>query len=164
MPELSQVGHGWMLEHISVTDEEKGKSWTFKSRKWFGESAARRASRARGGGCWRRPSDPRPVHVAALFAEGLASRPASTCRWSRGGVRAARGQDHEGRAREDAARVRARGRGRRPGGEAKKRDGAADAFVAFGVADGVFMWRHMGIDAGLFSRRLMGVASVGVRG
>ena len=38
IPELSQVGHGWMLEHISVTGEEKGKSWTFKSRKWFGES------------------------------------------------------------------------------------------------------------------------------
>ena len=25
IPELSQVGHGWMLEHISVTDEEKGE-------------------------------------------------------------------------------------------------------------------------------------------
>ena len=31
--------------------------------------------------------------------------------------------------------------------------------VAFGVADGVYMWRWQGIDAGEFSRRLMGLAS-----
>ena len=84
-------------------------------------------------------------------------------------VRAARGQD-QGRACDDTARVRARGRGRvlrqayretsdedetTPG----RRSDATDLCVAFGVADGVFMWRNQGIDAGLFSRRLMGVAS-----
>ena len=38
IPELSQVGHGWMLEHISVTDEEKGEELDVQVRKWFGES------------------------------------------------------------------------------------------------------------------------------
>ena len=42
--------------------------------------------------------------------------------------------------------------------KASKIDSQRDV-VAFGVADGVYMWRWQGIDAGEFSRRLMGLAS-----
>ena len=38
IPELSQVGHGWMLEAITLTSEEKGETAVFRSRKWYGES------------------------------------------------------------------------------------------------------------------------------
>ena len=167
IPELSQVGHGWMLEHISVTGEEKGKSWTFKSRKWFGESDCGGAS-----GPLRQllaaSEDPRPEARVAQ-AEGLASRPRVNLQVVTGaacvphadktkeGARA-RMQRECGHAGEDAYFVKRRVLSARRAGE-KNATGAADAFVAFGVADGVFMWRHMGIDAGLFSRRLMGVAS-----
>jgi hypothetical protein len=34
-----------------------------------------------------------------------------------------------------------------------------DTHLAFGVADGVYLWRWEGIDAGMYSRRLMGLAS-----
>jgi protein phosphatase PTC7 len=38
IPEMSQVGHGWLLENVAVKCEETGDSWHFHSHKWFGQS------------------------------------------------------------------------------------------------------------------------------
>ena len=38
LPEMSQVGHGWLLENVRVECEETGDGWHFHSHKWFGES------------------------------------------------------------------------------------------------------------------------------
>ena len=46
IPEMSQVGHGWLLEHVRVTCEETGSVTHFNSRKWFGESDCGRQGRA----------------------------------------------------------------------------------------------------------------------
>ena len=77
-------------------------------------------------------------------------------------MRAARRQDQGGRARGHAKIVRVRREdayfiARR--NQTANEEGAPREWIAFGVADGVYMWRNLGIDAGLFSRRLMGVAS-----
>lgn len=167
IPELSQVGHGWMLERISVTREEKSESWTFKSRKWFGESDCGGIS-----GPLRQlltaSEDPKPELRVAL-AEGLASRPRVDLQVVTGaacvphadktkqGTRAKMQREY-GHAGEDAYFVK------RLDARLNGAEGATDAFVAFGVADGVFMWRNLGIDAGMFSRRLMGVASAAFGG
>ena len=163
IPELSQVGHGWMLEKIAVTGEEKAESWTFKSRKWFGESDCGGTS-----GPLRQllaaSKDPKPESRVAL-AEGLASRPrlnlqvvtGAACAphvdKTKAGARAQMRREY-GYAGEDAYFVK-----RLEVARPNDATDATDAFIAFGVADGVFMWRNLGIDAGMFSRRLMGVAS-----
>ena len=176
IPELSQVGHGWMLEQISVTGEEKAESWTFKSRKWFGESDCGGIS-----GPLRQlltASTDKKTESRVAFAKGLASLPRVNLQVVTGaacvphadktkeGARAKMQREH-GYAGEDAYFVKRVELARldEPNGKdagipsEKKSPGATDTFVAFGVADGVFMWRNLGIDAGMFSRRLMSVAS-----
>jgi protein phosphatase PTC7 len=102
----------------------------------------------------------------AAFAEGLLNRPRMNLTVSTGaacvphndktkqGMKGRMRKDF-GHAGEDAYFVKSREVV--TGAESSGHE--TDAFVAFGVADGVFMWRSLGIDAGMFSRRLLGVAS-----
>ena len=167
IPEMSQVGHGWMLESICVRSEEKCANYLFRSRKWFGESDCGGAN----GPLQQLLSAEAPEDRRA-FAEGLAKRPrmdlqvtaAAACvphvDKTKEGARAMM-QRESGHAGEDAYFVKRIAK-RRVRDEADAEDvdsDATDLCVALGVADGVFMWRKQGIDAGLFSRRLMGVAS-----
>ena len=160
-PELSQVGHGWMLESVSVSNEETARSYVFRSRKWFGESDCGGENGPLQQLLLASP-DAAP-ETRAAFAEGLARRPlvnlqtacAAACvphaDKTKEGTRAVM-QKSFGYAGEDAYFIARRN-------QTANEEGAPREWIAFGVADGVYMWRNLGIDAGLFSRRLMGVAS-----
>jgi protein phosphatase PTC7 len=174
IPELSQVGHGWMLEQISVTGGERSERYVFRSRKWFGQSDCGGTT-----GPLRQllaaSEDAEPESRSAV-AEGLKNRPRVNLSVAAGaacvphvdkmkeGTRA-KIQREYGYAGEDAyfvKRVEVPSRNRASKPKPKPKPGLkdeTDSYVAFGVADGVFMWRNLGIDAGMFSRRLMGVAS-----
>ena len=153
IPEMSQVGHGWLLENVKVTNEETGDVSHFNSRKWFGESDC--------GG--------RDGPLSQLLAmdvcpgkrergETRADLPVVNLTVSAAGATV----PHVDKTKEGIRAVMQREWGH--GGEdayffkSSKIEGEKNV-VAFGVADGVYMWRWQGIDAGEFSRRLMGLAS-----
>ena len=153
IPEMSQVGHGWLLEHVRVTCEETGSVTHFNSRKWFGESDCGGKDgplsqlmgedvcpRLRPDGETR---DSLPVVNLSVSAAGATVPHVDK---TKEGIRAVM-QREWGHGGEDAYFFKA-----------SKIDSQRDV-VAFGVADGVYMWRWQGIDAGEFSRRLMGLAS-----
>ena len=71
IPEMSQVGHGWLLENVKVTSEETGDVSHFHSRKWFGESDC-------GGRDGRSRSS---SHRTSAPGRGIGARRARICRW-----------------------------------------------------------------------------------
>ena len=169
IPELSQVGHGWMLETISLTSEEKNTTQVFRSRRWFGESDCGGISGPLQQLLKKTTED--EAKKSAAVADGLKNRPRMNLQIVTGvacvphadktmeGMKAKMQREY-GFAGEDAYFVKRRDVVRtEPEKGDKKNKPTTDSFVAFGVADGVFMWRKIGIDAGMFSRRLMGVAS-----
>lgn len=178
IPEMSQVGHGWLLENVTVQCEETGASWHFHSHKWFGQSDG-------GGedGPLQQVLSPRPLardpEAAAALIRNVEERPRINLDVSAGaatvphpektnkeGMRAVM-QREWGYGGEDAyfvkkitKRLAGLGAGPEHGdGAAAAAEEIEDTHLAFGVADGVYLWRWEGIDAGLYSRRLMGLAS-----
>lgn len=140
-PSSTETGMGWYLEKVEVIGPN-GVRWTFPCGAWLGKSATGHTQ-----GCEERNlipatprssmmdpayNPPRPLHVAA---SAMAIPHPEKVEAGRKGVNR-RGFGHGG---EDAYFY------------SSNRNG----IYAMGVADGVYAWREQGIDAGVFSQRLM---------
>lgn len=165
IPEMSQVGHGWLLEGVVVKCEQTGDVSHFHSHRWFGESD-----------CGGKDGPLHQVMSLVDVGEARARLSAAASKWAERAVThmdvsaAAATVPHVDKTKEGLRAVMQREWGY--GGEdayfvKKIKRNLTDAegngqdavHLAFGVADGVYMWRNIGVDAGLYSRRLMGLAS-----
>jgi len=152
IPELTEVGRGWFLEDIKVTCEATGEQWLFPCHGWFGHSD--------GGDGKHGP-----------FTQDLESKRPEDLQsplWVEGQIRKERGEfacavagaavPHMDKMKEGARAVMRRTHGH--GGEdAYFSVRGPDNVIGMGIADGVYLWRWQGIDAGEYSRALMSSAA-----
>ncbi|KAK9806298.1 hypothetical protein WJX72_009199 [[Myrmecia] bisecta] len=141
-PSSTELGTGWFLDRIEVTSSQGG-SWRFPCNSWLGKSDAGDVS-----GCMERnliPSDgttkePETPHLdrpLVIRASAVTLPHPEKVNVSKGVNRRNMGWGGED------AYFYTEGR---------------NGIYGLGVADGVYMWRTQGIDAGLFSRDLMQTA------
>ena len=138
---------GWFLDRAEVTQARSGEHWLFPCARWFGEAAGpdsparvwqRLRPREESAALQRRRRKARPPTAPALrLHAGAAAVPHPNK--VRSGVKS-HVRREEGHAGEDAYFVLRGGQ------------------HALGVADGVYLWRDQGIDAGEFAREIMGAA------
>lgn len=141
---ITEAGTGWFLQQINV-DTPCGKRLVFPCNAWFGESDA---------GGHNGPMERNLLPVADNVHE--VGQPV---RLSASGVAV----PHPDKVKYDSIKgVNRKGFGH--GGEdAYFYCQGENNMFAMGVADGVFMWREMGIDSGNFSRALMRVSEQSVQ-
>ncbi|GIL80853.1 hypothetical protein Vretimale_9436 [Volvox reticuliferus] len=137
---ISDAGTGWFLEHVVVRTPERQRLY-FPCHAWFGEADC---------GGRRGPLERNLLPVAP--EDDLTAKPVQL---SASGVAV----PHPDKVKHDGAKgVNRKGFGH--GGEDAYFycSGGNTAMFGLGVADGVFMWRELGIDSGDFSRALMRLA------
>ncbi|KAK9827711.1 hypothetical protein WJX81_003442 [Elliptochloris bilobata] len=146
-PSMSDLGSGWYLDRIEVMGPE-GALRRFPCHNWLGKSDAGDHR-----GCQQRHLEPSedliagdaPLAKPLAVATGAAALPHPEK--VEVGARAV-SRRNEGWAGEDAYFCAA----------------GRNGMVGLGVADGVYMWKTQGIDAGLYSRSLMSTARSEVEG
>ncbi|KAK3239312.1 hypothetical protein CYMTET_50753 [Cymbomonas tetramitiformis] len=143
---ISEAGDGWLLDRVEVTDTTSTQKWTFNCKSWLGPSDCGNLS-----GPTRRVLVEESIQGDGnLDGENAAGVLGPQLKVFVGSMAV----PHPTKMKNEGARAVLR-----------KDFGYAgeDAYFActhknitgIGVADGVYMWRMKGIDAGLFSRALM---------
>ncbi|OUS49287.1 Serine/threonine protein phosphatase [Ostreococcus tauri] len=151
VPELTAVGRGWYLDDIRVTCENTGDEWVFPCHRWFGQSDSGDGQ----SGPYTQDLDAKSADELrrAFGAEGEMPRK------ERGEfecVASGAAVPHPEKTKRDGARAVVR-RTHGHGGEDAYFIARAPGHnnVGMGIADGVYLWRWQGIDAGEYSRALM---------
>lgn len=155
--ESGEPATGWYLDRVEVRGPE-GERWTFPCGSWLGVAPACEGGEGGGGGggvagCVERnliPADhSRDVHASSLH-DPSARRLTRPLRVDAAGFAV----PHPEKVAAGVKGLNRKGYG--TGGEdsyfyAANRNGV----FAAGVADGIYMWRDKGVDAGAFSRQLV---------
>jgi len=152
IPELTEVGRGWFLEDIKVTCEATAEQWLFPCHGWFGQSDSGDGKHG--------------PHTQDL--ESKSPGDVHSPLWVEGQIRKERGEfecavagaavPHADKMKEGARAMIRRTHGH--GGEdAYFSVRGPDDVIGMGIADGVYLWRWQGIDAGEYSRALMSSAA-----
>ena len=157
VPELTSVGRGWFLEDIKVTCESTGDEWFFPCNGWFGQSDS---------------GDGR----SGPYTQDLEARsPTETqeSMWTEGDIRRERGEfecvasgaavPHPDKMKKEGIRAHIRRTHGHGGEDAYFTTVGPEKVFGMGIADGVYLWREKGIDAGEYSRMLMQSASEALR-
>jgi protein phosphatase PTC7 len=157
VPELTSVGRGWFLEDIKVTCESTGDEWFFPCHRWFGQSDA-------GDG------------KSGPFTQDLEAKSPDEIRtplWMEGDIRKERGEfecvasgaavPHPEKMKREGMRALVRRTHGHGGEDAYFTARGPDNTMGMGIADGVYLWRWQGIDAGEYSRLLMNHAAEALR-
>eukprot|EP00899_Mesostigma_viride_P016099 jgi/Mesvir1/24490/Mv21845-RA.1 len=152
----AEVGTGWFLQRVRVVNAITGEEWTFPCERWMGINDQTGVSAPRH--LELKPENPAeanrvdaqaPQHrLAVLTAAACVPHPDKLQEGAKSVVR-----KNGGNAGEDAyfiSHIRGEGGGPR--------------LVVLGVADGVYMWRSHGIDAGAYARGIMEAARHAVEG
>jgi len=152
IPELSAVGRGWFLDDIRVTCENTGDEWVFPCHGWFGLSDS---GDGKSGPYTQDLEAKSPDEIRTpLWAEGdmprFKERGEFECFASGAAV------PHPEKMKRDGARAMVK-RTHGHGGEDAYFIARAPSHntIGMGIADGVYLWRWQGIDAGEYSRMLM---------
>ena len=160
IPELSAVGRGWFLDDIRVTCENTGDEWLFPCHRWFGLSDS---GDGKSGPYTQDLEAKSPDEIRTpLWAEGdlprFKERGEFECFASGAAV------PHPEKMKRDGARAMVK-RTHGHGGEDAYFIARAPTHntIGMGIADGVYLWRWQGIDAGEYSRMLMSSAAEALR-
>ena len=155
LPDSTSTGRGWFLEDIGVKCEKTNESYKFTCRDWFGPSDADDTVSP-----YNR--DLEATTVKNDFEVALEREQRTKMRREMGDFVFDVGAatiPHQDKIKEGARAKMSKSFGY--GGEdayfiETKKDDANDSNeLSLGVADGVYMWRWEGVDAGLYSRALL---------